>query len=174
MFYLLLFEHRYKECCDTLDKLISLTDDRELQVACHTLKADIESSLKHGTSEVLTSYLHALELSPGSLYAYFQGMTHLIRQGAWQTIFAVSNAFADASRDKQMSCCALLLAGSVSNDLLSDILGSKSAYEQALKYQPNDVLPLELILENIADDLTKGQRTGHHSPAMDTAGNQRF
>lgn len=161
LFYLLLFEHRYKECCDTLDKLIGLTDERELQVACHTLKADIESSLKHATSEILTSYLHALELSPGSLYAYFQGITHLIRQGAWQTIFAVSNAFADASRDKQMGCCALLLAGSVSNDLLSDNLGSRAAYEQALKYQPNDVLPLELILENIADDPAQWQACDH-------------
>ena len=77
---LFLFEGRFDDCCEILEKLVSLTDDRQAKIVCHTLLADIQSSLDPGKAAGLNEYLQVLSLDPGSLYAYRHAMGVLLRQ----------------------------------------------------------------------------------------------
>lgn len=150
--YLLLFEQRYRECTNTLETMISLTDDIDTQKACYCIKGDIESSQNPGMSDGLDSYLRALELSPGMLYAFQHAMSIFLRQRNWQTLYARAIAFAQDSKDKVISNAAMILAGGIAIDLLADFVGSNTAYEQALAFNPKDTVPLELQAENFTDD----------------------
>ncbi len=153
--YLLLFEKRYTECCNALEKMIALTDDREIQITCYCIKGDLESSINPKQSNGLDSYLRTLELSPGMLYAFQHAMSIFLRQKNWQTLYARTLAFAKDSKDKIVSHAAMILAGSIAVDLLSDFVGSTLAYEQALHFIPTDSMPLELQADNYSCDPSK-------------------
>ncbi|MBO4350559.1 MAG: hypothetical protein J6A01_06420, partial [Proteobacteria bacterium] len=155
--YILLFEGKFEECCNTLEHLIPLTDDVAMQSALNCIKGDIETSLRPSHSAGLSHYLRALDVEPASLYAYQHIMSILIRLEDWQSIYKRSIDFVDASKDKALSHSMLLLAGSIAMDCLADITSSNKAYERAYKLVGSDKIPLELELDNYADDSAKWQ-----------------
>ncbi len=152
---LFLFEGRFDDCCEILEKLVSLTDDRQAKIVCHTLLADIQSSLDPGKAAGLNEYLQVLSLDPGSLYAYQHAMGVLLRQKSYHSFYEHCISFAQATKDKASSHTVFVLAGAVAFDLLSDSEGAISALNQAIKCRPNDKLPLELLLEYYALDPAK-------------------
>ena len=152
LFYMLLFEKRYDECCEMLDKLLLLTDNPTIQAHCHIIRADIMNSQASGTTVGLDHYLQALELQPGALYPFAHAIPLLIRQELWQTVYTQCLNYAAQSKDKAVNHAAYILAGSISSDLLSDMGASNQAYEQAIKANPSDSLALELMIENYSSD----------------------
>ncbi len=152
LIYLLMFEKRYQECVDVISKLVPLIEDRDIQASLQCIKGDLESGERPFDAYGLNSYLQALELSPGALYAYQHAMCILFRREEWQSLYARSIAFSKASKDKVICHAVLMLAGVIAMDLLSDSVGSNAAFEQALKLVPNDTAPLELLVDNYIDD----------------------
>ena len=147
-----LFERRYEDCCEILEKLLGLTDDHQAQVLCHTMLGDIRSSLNPGADAGLNSYLQVLTLEPDSLYAFQHAMGVLLRQKSWQLFYDNTLSFAKNTKDKTISHAALLVAGAVAFDLLSDSDASSEAYELSMQYRPGDSLALELLLDNYSGD----------------------
>ncbi|MBR4986192.1 MAG: hypothetical protein IKY83_10705 [Proteobacteria bacterium] len=159
LIYMLLFERRYSECCEMIDRLVALTEDKQTKISCHCIRGDIESGLDAGHTSGLESYLRALELAPGSLYAFHHAMAIFLRQDNYQALYQRTNAFAKETKDKVIGHAALLLSAGIANDILSDGTAAAQAYDLALKYIPNDTMPLELQLENTISDPTKYQVT---------------
>ena len=152
---ILLFEGRFRDCCGILEKLVSLTDDHQAKIVCHTLLGDIQSSLETGKSAGLDEYLQVLSLEPGSLYAFQHAMCVLLRQKAYHSFYEHCLSFSQATKDKAFSHSVLVLAGAVAFDLLSNNEGAIAALNQAIKCRPSDKLPLELLLEYYSLDPAK-------------------
>ena len=152
LFFMLLFEKRYDESCEMLDRLVTLTDNREIQANFHVMRADIMNSQAPGTSVGLDHYLQAMELQPGWLYSYAHAVPLLIRQELWQSIYSHTIAYASHSRDKSINHAAYIFAGSIAADLLADPAASNEAYAQAIKANPSDPLALEMMIDNYNAD----------------------
>lgn len=157
--YMLLFERRYTECCEMLDRMSALTEDRQTKVACYCIRGDIESSLNPGHAAGQDSYLHALTLAPGSLYAFHHAMAIFLRQENYQALYQRTNDFVRETKDKVIGHAALLLSGCIANDILADNASAAQAFDLALKYVPSDSIPLELQLEDAFSDPNKYQVT---------------
>ena len=148
LFYLLLFEKRYQECCTVLEKIISLTSDTNIQFNNHIALGDMLSSINPGKTAGLDDYLQASKIEPGALYPFGRALAILIRQGIWQKVYAHCIQYADNSDDKLLHHASLLMAGSVASDLMSDSTSSDLAYEQAIDLLPDDTLALEMLINN--------------------------
>lgn len=153
--YMLLFERRYSECCEMLDRMTALTEDKQTKLSCHCIRGDIQSSIDPGHTAGLESYLQALELAPESLYAFHHAMAIFLRQENYQALYQHTSTFAKETKDKVIGQAALLLSGCIANDILSDPAAAAQAYDLAHKYVPSDAIPLELQLENAIADPTK-------------------
>lgn len=154
---LLLFENRLQESCDILSKLVFLSEDSQAQSLCQIMLGDIRSSLTPGQAAGLDNYLQVLEIQPDSLYAYQHAMGILLRQHSWQSFYKRTLEFSKHSKDKALLHAATVVAGAVAYGFLSDPQGACRAYENAFSIVPGDTLPLELLLDNYADDAAQWQ-----------------
>ncbi len=152
---LFMFEERFADCCDILEKLVSLTDDHQAKVLCHTMLGDIQSSLNPGKDAGLNAYLRVLSLEPDSLYAFQHAMGVVLRQKSYHAFYGHCLAFAQATKDKAFAHAILVLAGTVAFDILSDSDSGIAALRQAAKFRPNDRLPLDILLEYYSLDPAK-------------------
>ena len=158
---LFMFEQRFNDCCDVLEKLTAITDNHQAKVLCHTLLGDIQSSLNPGKNAGLNEYLQILDIEPDSLYAFQHAMGILLRQKAYHDFYKHCVAFAQATKDKTLAHGVLVLAGAVAFDILADTDGAAQALKQAAKSRPNDTFPLELLLEHYTSDPEQWQECDH-------------
>lgn len=150
-------EQRWEECVEVLNKIPARTTDSTVRMAHHMLNAEISHHRLNQPSLAVNKYLQALDEVPDSMGAFIMAASILIRQEHWQTAHRLFQNYAQASSNKDVAQFIWVISAAIASDRLNEPDASSASYEKAYKLQPNDTLPLELLLDNYANNLSQWQ-----------------